>query len=157
MPGFTSGTKERRPLQWFKHQMGGKKTRSRCLVKRFFLVGVYDSFGYFQTRIFLYMYIFHIKTFLFVYAAPIRDKTRKPKLLKPQPRKLVLVSRSSFFFPAISSVIIILCLQILKFHILVFFDGNSITRTLAFTAIVIVPNELTGNNYACLSVKLCST
>lgn len=64
VPGFTSGTKERRPLQWFKHQMGGKKTRSRCLVKRFFLVGVYDSFGYFQTRIFIYVY-FSYKNFSF--------------------------------------------------------------------------------------------
>lgn len=29
----------------------------------------------------------------FVPAAPIGDKTRKPKLLKPQPRKVVLVSK----------------------------------------------------------------
>lgn len=28
----------------------------------------------------------------FVHAVPIGDKTRKPKLLKPQPRKIVLVS-----------------------------------------------------------------
>lgn len=38
------------------------------------------------------LYILKTTNFCFVPAAPIGDKTRKPKLLKPQPKKLVLVS-----------------------------------------------------------------
>lgn len=54
----------------------------------FRLIGAYDSLVLIiSTQVFLYEYIF------FVHSAPIGDKTRKPKLLKPQPRKLVLVSR----------------------------------------------------------------
>lgn len=95
---------------WTPNWKTKNKNKIQMFIHDVIFVGVHDSFGCFHKKKKKFFF-----SFLFVYSAPIRDKTRKPKLLKPQPRKLVLVSRSSFIFSAISSEVIILCLQTLVF------------------------------------------
>lgn len=78
----------------------------------FRLIGAYDSLvRIVSTQVFLYEYIF------FVHSAPIGDKTRKPKLLKPQPRKLVLVSTRHQQYNSHSA-----CSAIVYFDALLFFS-----------------------------------
>lgn len=88
--------------------------------------------------------------------APIRDKTRKPKLLKPQPRKLILVSRP---LPFSALWLLFSCISAdIYLDVFLLCDVNWVWWTLAFTAGVFAPSEMAKQQLRiCLSVKLCGT
>lgn len=109
-------------------------------------IGAYDSLVLIiSTQVFLYEHIF------FVHSAPIGDKTRKPKLLKPQPRKLVLVSTR---LQQYNYHLVYACSAIVYFNALLFFSWKLDVASRGVFTVLFFNFKIENNNYACFWVKV---